>query len=451
MDYIKITPDPLSVDEITKLVTDPTCGAISLFVGTTRDTFEGQSVVRLEYEAYEEMAKKEILKLCKVSREKWSLHHIAVYHRLGLVPVSEASVILAVSAVHRRESLDAVSYLIDELKANVPIWKKEIYDDGSSSWKQNKECLWVKENGNADNSSNKETDATISKRGSDVLESPNSSPIKKIKEEPEEIPEHCETTIEKRVIVKEETDVQERKDISVVDPKYIQILAPKDELMQRIKAFQQHKRQELDVFNVQEFCTMAGTMTSHNSCARTSAVVLRSKDSNSHLKLTRVVNEWGPQTVGKDPGSVNSIKQGSGINSSNGSSREGSVERNNLSSNITSTEIPCTMADTHESVRESLPPGLDERLHNLENYVKIKPNGPVPHDVYARLKALEDRVLRLEGISPEYFGDKKIKILDDVKKKEIKSMEGDLTLDDIDRRIYELKMRLKERQLKHAF
>ncbi|KAK7086059.1 Molybdopterin synthase catalytic subunit [Halocaridina rubra] len=123
-----------------------------MFIGTTRNMYEGQTVVRLEYESYEEMAVKEIKKLCKEAREKWTLHHIAVYHRLGVVPVCEASVILAVSSVHRRESLNAVSFLIDELKANVPIWKKEVYDDGSGSWKQNKECLWTQKENKMDDS-----------------------------------------------------------------------------------------------------------------------------------------------------------------------------------------------------------------------------------------------------------------------------------------------------------
>lgn len=63
--------------------------------------------------------------------------------RLGVVPVTESSVIIAVSSVHRRESLEAVSFLIDELKANVPIWKKEIYNNGNGDWKKNKECQWV--------------------------------------------------------------------------------------------------------------------------------------------------------------------------------------------------------------------------------------------------------------------------------------------------------------------
>ena len=123
MDSVLVTKDPLSVDEITKNVTSPSSGAISLFIGTTRDNFEGKKVLRLEYEAYPEMAEKEMKKICVNLRQKWpELEHIAMWHRIGLVPITEASVILAVSSPHRKESLEAVP-LVDqapELKACVP-------------------------------------------------------------------------------------------------------------------------------------------------------------------------------------------------------------------------------------------------------------------------------------------------------------------------------------------
>uniref|UniRef100_A0A8C0S0B1 Molybdopterin synthase catalytic subunit n=1 Tax=Canis lupus familiaris TaxID=9615 RepID=A0A8C0S0B1_CANLF len=141
-DIIKFTAEKLSVDEVSQLVISPLCGAVSLFVGTTRNNFEGKKVISLEYEAYLPMAENEIRKICSDIRQKWPVKHIAVFHRLGLVPVSEASVIIAVSSVHRASSLQAVSYAIDTLKAKVPIWKKEMYEESSSSWKRNKECFW---------------------------------------------------------------------------------------------------------------------------------------------------------------------------------------------------------------------------------------------------------------------------------------------------------------------
>ncbi|XP_036135816.1 molybdopterin synthase catalytic subunit [Molossus molossus] len=143
-DVIKFTAEKLSVEEVSQLVTSPLCGAVSLFVGTTRNNFEGKKVVSLEYEAYVPMAENEVRRICSDMRQKWPVRHIAVFHRLGLVPVSEASIVIAVSSAHRAASLEAVSYAIDALKAKVPIWKKEMYEEpSSSSWKRNKECFWA--------------------------------------------------------------------------------------------------------------------------------------------------------------------------------------------------------------------------------------------------------------------------------------------------------------------
>ncbi|XP_071964668.1 molybdopterin synthase catalytic subunit-like [Antedon mediterranea] len=143
---IKISHDVLKCDDVYQMIGCPTCGAISLFVGTTRDHFEGKKVVELEYEAYIPMAEKEIETICAEVRSKWQVKHIAVYHRLGLVKIGEASVIIGISSTHRHESLQAVQYCIDKLKEKVPIWKKEVYEDGGSDWKANKECDWSAEN-----------------------------------------------------------------------------------------------------------------------------------------------------------------------------------------------------------------------------------------------------------------------------------------------------------------
>lgn len=105
-----------------------------------RITFQ---VVSLEYEAYEPMAIKSMAKICSEIRDKWSgVHHIAIYHRLGLVPVKEASVIIAVGSPHRQDSLEAVAHAIEALKKQVPIWKKEKYSDDGAQWKANAECDW---------------------------------------------------------------------------------------------------------------------------------------------------------------------------------------------------------------------------------------------------------------------------------------------------------------------
>ncbi|VVC88574.1 unnamed protein product [Leptidea sinapis] len=142
MDHLKLTIDKLSIEAISELVINDSCGAVSLFVGTTRDNFEGKKVVRLEYEAYEPMALKSMKSICDEMRNKWStLHGIAIYHRLGNVPCGEASIVIAVSSPHRRESLDAVAFCIDTFKGNVPVWKKEVYEGSEPVWKENVECV----------------------------------------------------------------------------------------------------------------------------------------------------------------------------------------------------------------------------------------------------------------------------------------------------------------------
>ena len=136
---VKISALKIDLNDVAESVGDDKAGATSLFVGTTRDNFEGKVVKRLEYEAYESMAVKEIEKVIVQAREKWNLFHIAVHHRTGIVPVRETSIAIAVSSAHRKESLEAVRFLIDTIKATVPIWKKEIYSDGTR-WKENSEA-----------------------------------------------------------------------------------------------------------------------------------------------------------------------------------------------------------------------------------------------------------------------------------------------------------------------
>ncbi len=140
MDDICITHSPLELETVLKFVSDPSCGAINTFIGTTRDRFDGKRVIRLEYEGYEPMAKKELMKVCQKAREKWSdVFKIAIHHRLGVVEVGKASVIIAVSSQHRKDVFDTTAFLIDELKATVPIWKLEVFEGDNRAWKENKE------------------------------------------------------------------------------------------------------------------------------------------------------------------------------------------------------------------------------------------------------------------------------------------------------------------------
>ncbi|XP_071167209.1 molybdopterin synthase catalytic subunit-like [Mytilus edulis] len=140
--HVEIRENKLDLEKITSTVTSPSCGAVSVFIGTTRDNFDGKRVKTLEYEAYIPMAKKKMSEVCQQIRDKWEVECIAMEHRIGLVPVTEASIIIAISSPHRKESLEAVQYAIDTVKAIVPVWKKEIYEDESSQWKENKECYW---------------------------------------------------------------------------------------------------------------------------------------------------------------------------------------------------------------------------------------------------------------------------------------------------------------------
>lgn len=138
-----LTDDILRVEEIMNIVSHPACGSISIFVGTTRDHHDGKAVVKLEYECYHNMAKKELEKVCGEIRARWpEVHGIAIHHRLGIVPVMDASIVIAISSPHRKHSMDASRYCIDTLKSRVPIWKKEIYKDGSQTWQANEECSW---------------------------------------------------------------------------------------------------------------------------------------------------------------------------------------------------------------------------------------------------------------------------------------------------------------------
>uniref|UniRef100_A0A7S2KH14 Molybdopterin synthase catalytic subunit n=1 Tax=Leptocylindrus danicus TaxID=163516 RepID=A0A7S2KH14_9STRA len=137
---IKVSEDMPTLDECYKFCNDPSCGAISTFIGTTRDNFNNKEVIRLSYEGYVPMAEKELRKLCEKACSLYDLSRVAMVHKLGDCPVGEASVVIVCSSPHRRDSLDAVSFLIDALKATVPIWKREVYaGDEGSVWKENVE------------------------------------------------------------------------------------------------------------------------------------------------------------------------------------------------------------------------------------------------------------------------------------------------------------------------
>jgi molybdopterin synthase catalytic subunit len=112
----------------------PAAGAIVLFLGTTRKVTDGRQTVALDYEAYRVMAEQKLAELEAAARERWPLVECLIEHRLGRVPAGEASVAIAVSAPHRREAFAAGEWLIDTLKKEVPIWKREQWSDGTTEW-----------------------------------------------------------------------------------------------------------------------------------------------------------------------------------------------------------------------------------------------------------------------------------------------------------------------------
>ena len=140
-DTILLTREPIDVNAVHDAVRDPACGAICCFVGTSRDVHEGRPVTSLEYEGYDEMATKELGRLAeRIRKNHPAVVRIALVHRLGEVALAEASVAIAVSTPHRGESFEACRYGIDSLKAELPVWKKEHYDDGSQPrWVSNSE------------------------------------------------------------------------------------------------------------------------------------------------------------------------------------------------------------------------------------------------------------------------------------------------------------------------
>lgn len=108
----------------------PQSGGIDVFIGTVRNSTKGKVVVRLDFEAYEPMALKEMEKIAAQAFEKWPVQKLLIHHRVGILAVGEIPVIIAVSCAHRDAAFEACRFVIDTLKQTVPIWKKEVFEDG---------------------------------------------------------------------------------------------------------------------------------------------------------------------------------------------------------------------------------------------------------------------------------------------------------------------------------
>ena len=127
---LRVTEEPLSLEAVAAEVADERAGAVATFTGTVRRQSRGREVTRLEYEAYAEMAEEVMAQLAADLRERYELCAVAIHHRVGVLGIGEASVVVAVSAPHRQDALAACKDAIDTLKETVPLWKKEVYEGG---------------------------------------------------------------------------------------------------------------------------------------------------------------------------------------------------------------------------------------------------------------------------------------------------------------------------------
>jgi molybdopterin synthase catalytic subunit len=129
---IELHTEPLNIQSCIDWVMTPETGGVDVFIGTVRNSTKGKTVVRLEFEAYEPMAIAEMHKIAQQASEKWPVQKLLIHHRTGILNVGEVPVIIAVAAAHRDAAFDACRCVIDTLKQTVPIWKKEIFEDGET-------------------------------------------------------------------------------------------------------------------------------------------------------------------------------------------------------------------------------------------------------------------------------------------------------------------------------
>ena len=130
---IQITREPLdrpAIDAIVQSVWHAAAGGIVTFEGTVRDHARGKRVRYLEYDAYPEMAEQEMARIAAEVERRWHTDRVALVHRIGRLEIGEVSVVVAVACPHRAEAFEACRYAIDTLKNTVPIWKKEVAEDG---------------------------------------------------------------------------------------------------------------------------------------------------------------------------------------------------------------------------------------------------------------------------------------------------------------------------------
>ncbi len=126
-----LSRNPISVDSLLAIVQGPERGGTCVFLGTVRSD---DAVTGIEYSAYDDMAVAELGRILDDAQARWAKARVTLQHRLGLVPVGEASIAVVAAAPHRDEAFAACRYVIDEVKKRVPVWKKELRADGTTTW-----------------------------------------------------------------------------------------------------------------------------------------------------------------------------------------------------------------------------------------------------------------------------------------------------------------------------
>jgi molybdopterin synthase catalytic subunit len=127
---IYITEKEIDTNSLVHFVQADEAGGIAIFIGTVRNKTADKKVMRLEYEAYDKMAIKEMEKIANEATQQWNILKYAVAHRKGILQIGDAAVVIAVATPHRQAAFEACKYIIDTIKERVPIWKKEIYENG---------------------------------------------------------------------------------------------------------------------------------------------------------------------------------------------------------------------------------------------------------------------------------------------------------------------------------
>jgi molybdopterin synthase catalytic subunit/molybdopterin converting factor small subunit len=138
-DIFEITREPIDIASLRARLLEGDSGAVVIFDGVARNNTKGRRTLYLEYEGYEQMARRTMEQISREVRERWPINRIGIIHRLGRIDITESSVVIVITSAHRKAAFEACHYAIDRLKKIVPIWKKEYFEDGAV-WVENEEA-----------------------------------------------------------------------------------------------------------------------------------------------------------------------------------------------------------------------------------------------------------------------------------------------------------------------